>query len=133
MARKIKTSSGEQAPQAPPHYVDPPVRVVTASDIITEGDYAGMTYDEVFEKVSAKIDEAYEDCSLKGACSIHDAKLKQLLYMTEYYEGPGAAHEAAILFGQTLMPFLNTPTPKLRKAYGELLRLKYEQERGEDE
>jgi len=101
----------------------------TSADIIPEGDYAGMTYDEVMRLTSDMIDEAYANLSIEGVCAVHDMKLKDIMDIVLHFRGPQDAHEAAIRFGQTLMPYLDTPTPQLNKAYKELIKLRSEWER----
>lgn len=108
-----------------------PVATTVSADIIPDGDYAGMTYDEVMRLTSDAIDDAYANLSIQGVCAVHDMKLRDIMEIVYHYEGSGAAHEAAIRFGQTLMPYLDSPTPAISKAYKELVKMRSEWEREE--
>lgn len=127
MARRPAT---KVAPPAPPPQVELE-RALDPSDLITDGDFAGMTYEEVMATTEAAIHDAYSNLSIEGVCAVHDMVLAEILAVANGYKGAAFAHEAAIRFGQTLMPYLTTPTPSLNKAWGELLRVRSSWERGE--
>lgn len=127
MARRPTTAA--QPPVSPPQAE--PERVLSPSDVIPEGDYAGMTYEDVMAMTEAAVHDAYANLSIEGVCAVHDMVLAEILAVANGYKGAGFAHEAAIRFGQTLMPYLVTPTPSLNKAWGELLRIRSSRERGD--
>lgn len=101
-----------------------PVRM-PESQIIEDGDFAGMTYDEVLQKTTAAMDEVYAPLSIQGAQVVTDMRLAEVLAVTKAYEGPAAAQEAALRYGQTIMPYLQVPQVATDRAYGELRKLKH--------
>jgi len=87
-------------------------RPAQQATVIDEGDWAGYTYDEVIAMTSAAIDEVYGPLSIQGVCAVHDMKLREILELAQHFEGDRFAHEAALRFGQTIMPFLASYKPK---------------------
>lgn len=114
MARKRSEDPGPLQAQTPAPA--PP----SSADIIPEGDYAGMTYDEVMALTSEGLDKVYENLSIDGVCMMHDLKLAEILLIVEHYQGPDEAHKKALNFGQTLMPYLTPPKPKVEQSFGQL-------------
>jgi hypothetical protein len=126
MARRPQAKA---TPPAPPVQAEP---VLTPSDIIPDGDFAGMTYEDVMAMTEAAVNDAYANLSIEGVCAVHDMVLAEILAVAKDYKSPAFAHEAAIRFGQTLMPYLTTPTPTLNKAWGELMRIRSSWEPGDE-
>lgn len=129
MARLSKDALGSMAPPLPP--VGVVEKVLSPSDVIPDGDFAGLTYEDVMGMTEAAVHDAYANLSIEGVCAVHDMVLAEIMAVANDYKGAAFAHEAAIRFGQTLMPYLVTPTPSLNKAWSELLRMRSSWERGE--
>lgn len=74
-------------------------------EIVPEGDYAGMTYDEVMAAHIEAVHESLGELSILGAMATLDAVLGEALYMVEVYEGKVAAKDAGINICRTALPY----------------------------
>jgi hypothetical protein len=78
----------------------------------TEHPFAGLTYDEVIERMVENINAIFveNDCTLADAKVAIDAFQGQLLAMTAEAEGPRAAQELAFKYMQNLLPYIFNPS-----------------------
>jgi hypothetical protein len=98
-----------------------------SGDIIQDGDYAGMTYEEVTDIVISSVHDAYANLSLEGVCMVHDYTLNEILEVCEHVRGHSYAYEVAQRFEATLKPYLRRG--KLEDmVFQELLALKLRRE-----
>lgn len=109
---RVKTRKTEIAP-APP----------AQGEIVPDGDYAGMTYEEATTLTIQSVEDAYGPLSLEGVCMVHDYLLQEILEVCRQAKGDAYAREAAERFSQTLEPFLDRPDYE-QVIFAELLKLK---------
>ena len=117
-ARKPAKTGGkapEQAPEQAPRLLTLSEQITDATnvvlneprppEIVPEGDFAGLTYDEVLNAVTENLHESLGELSVTGAACAVDRVMQELLMITEHAEGKIAAKEAALKFCETALPF----------------------------
>jgi hypothetical protein len=110
----VDVVDGDDLLKASIHVAQPIAKATSKpkAEVVDDGDWAGYTYDEVIELTSAAIDDVYAPLSIQGVCAVHDMKLAEILEIARHFEGERFAHEAALRFGQTIMPYLASYKPK---------------------
>jgi hypothetical protein len=118
MARKTTRQQATRPAEVPTQ------QVIEPSNIIADGDFAGMTYNEVLEITHNALEEALGPLSIGGALAAQDRLLAQSLALAAYVEGDKFAHEAALKYAQTIMPYIQVEQRIYEQAYKEVLKLK---------
>lgn len=93
-------------------------------EIIPEGDFAGMTYNEVLDLTHAALEDALGPLSIVGALAAQDRLLAQSLELAAYVEGDKFAHEAALKIAQTVLPYIQVENRIYEQAYREIVKMK---------
>lgn len=78
---------------------------INPSDIVPEGDFAGMTYDEVLTACIDGVHDVYGNLSLDGVKAVHDMVGKELLELIRFSQGDYAAKDAALKLISTMLPY----------------------------
>lgn len=79
--------------------------VKTEPEVVPDGDFAGMTYDEVLELSMQGVHDAIGELTLEGCGAVLDMTTAQVLELTRHYQGDFAAKCAALRFISTCMPY----------------------------
>lgn len=74
-------------------------------EVIEDGDYAGMTYDDVLKYTVEGVHDALGELTVEGAACAIDQVMKEVLLITQNTSGDRAAKEAGINFCKTALPF----------------------------
>lgn len=94
-----------------------------SGEIVPDGDYAGMRYEDVTDLCIASVNEAYGNMTLEGVCMVHDYVLGEILEVARHAHGAAYASDIAAQFQATLDPYLRYK--KIEAAvYHEMLELK---------
>lgn len=126
--RKTATRPQKVAPHPQPAAADvvlTPRPEAKDGELITEGDYAGMTYDEVLRASVESVHEALGELSVMGAMATLDMAIAEALAIVEHTEGAVAAKDAGIKICQTALPYAMldvSDEPDRRKSLAEARR-----------
>lgn len=89
----------------PPRKKTDAVPAPLSSEVVPEGDFAGMTYDEVMRACVSDVHDALGGLSVVGALATLDCVLSEALEIVRYTEGDAAAKEAGLKICQTALPY----------------------------
>lgn len=93
MARKRSAPQTEPVPAPEP-------------EIIPDGDYAGMTYDDVLQTLQAGIEEVLGPADIGAVCATLDMVLADVMEVAKNSMGPMFAKNAAYNYASTVLPYL---------------------------
>lgn len=100
-----------------------PVALVTESDIVPDGDYAGFSANEVLAAVTGDIHEALGPVTIEFAGAALDRVLGEFLGVVQCADGDSKAKECALRFCETALPYATLPVP-VGETYATLRRIK---------
>lgn len=109
--RKTSTSPANMKPEPVKNDVvfNPPAHSTPERtlepEVVPDGDYAGMTYDEVLKASVESVTDAVGHLSIEGALATFDAAIGEALFMMEHYHGKRDAKEAGIKICETALPY----------------------------
>lgn len=104
MPRSKKASQPEEAPV--------PAPAPKEGDIVPEGDFAGMSADDVLQLTTQAIYEELGDLTIEHAAMTLDVVVGEFLDKSRAYVGPGWAKECAVRYVETCMPYLREELPE---------------------
>lgn len=92
-------------------------------DVIQEGDFAGMTYNDVLEAMSEGIHDILGEASIEGAGAALDKVLGEYLAVVQHTNGDKDAKLFGIRFAETVLPYA-TLQVALPPRYNEVRKIK---------
>ncbi len=104
-----------QAVEAPQDVMD--------GDVVPDGDYAGMKYDDVLSAMSEGIHDILGEASIEGAGAALDKVLGEYLEVVRHTNGDKDAKLFGIRFAETVLPYA-TLQVSLPKSYSEVRKIK---------
>lgn len=83
-----------------------PVEQPKEAEIVPDGDFAGMTYDEVLAHLQSGIEEVLGPADIEAVCASLDMVLADVLAVAQETMGPMYAKQAAYNYASTALPYL---------------------------
>ena len=103
MGRKKTSAVAVLAP--PAREVEPP----SAGNVIPDGDFAGLRYDDVLTDIVESIHDALGEISIEGAGAALDMAMGEYLAVVQDAHGDREAKLSAIRFCETALPYAMLP------------------------
>ena len=114
-APRAKTSRPRQSAFIEHHAEEPvntgvsevrsPVKLEVQPEVVPDGDFAGMTYDEVLSLTVGGINDAIGEMTIVGAGCALDTAVGEYLDLVRQVQGDFDAKASALRFCATLLPY----------------------------